>query len=117
MDTDTPIIQPAPTIRRRRHHTLAFKQQVIAESNAPGASVAGVAIRHSLNPNLVQKWRRTVQPAPQNDFVQLPAPISAPTIAPTTVRIEVPMPKGTLVVHWPISELPQAVAWLRALTR
>lgn len=117
MDTEVSLTESAPTVGRRRRHSRAFKQQVIAECNAPGASIAGVAIRHGLNPNLVQTWRRTLPPAPQNDFVHLPAAISAPAVAPTTVRIDVPTPKGTLVVHWPISELQQSIPWLRALTR
>lgn len=118
MDTEAPVIESAPTVRRRRRHSRAFKEQVIAETKAPGASLAGVAIRHGLNPNLVQKWRRTLQSVSQTDFVQLPTPISTPTIdVPVTVRIEVPTPKGTLVVHWPVSELAQSVTWLRALTR
>jgi hypothetical protein len=31
--------------------------------------------------------------------------------------MEVPLPTGTLIVHWPIEALAQSVDWLRALTR
>ena len=118
MDTEAPPTDLAPTTKRRRRYPPAFKAQVLAECNEPGASIAGVAIRHGLNPNMVQKWRKTHQSTSQSDFVRLPAPAIATAVdASTMLRIEVPTPKGTLIVHWPMSELQQSVAWLRALTR
>jgi transposase len=118
MDTEAPPQELAPTTNRRRRYSRAFKHQVLDECNEPGASVAGVAIRHGLNPNLVQKWRKALQSTSKSDFVRLPAPTAAPAVAASaTLRIEVPTPKGTLIVHWPVSELQQSVAWLRALTR
>lgn len=53
----------------------------------------------------------------------LPAPVSQPEaelgVEPdrTLLRIEVPSPKDPIIVHWPMSELKQSVAWLRALTQ
>ena len=44
--------------RGRRRHSAEFKRQVLAECAQPGASVAGVALAHWINANLVQKWRR-----------------------------------------------------------
>jgi transposase len=118
MDTEAPPKELAPTTKRRRRYPPAFKEQVLAECNEPGASVAGVAIRHGINPNLVQKWRKAQQSARHKDFVRLPAPTGVPAVEATTpLRIEVPTPKGTLVVYWPMSELQQSVTWLRALTR
>jgi transposase len=46
-----------PTPKNRRRYSSAFKAKILAECDQPGASVAGVAIRHQLNPNMVQKWR------------------------------------------------------------
>jgi transposase len=40
----------------RRWYTRAFKQEVIAKCQRPGASVSRVAVDHGLNPNLVRKW-------------------------------------------------------------
>jgi transposase len=37
-------------------HGAEFKAQVLAECQQPGASVAGVALAHGLNVNLVRKW-------------------------------------------------------------
>jgi transposase len=41
---------------KRRVHGAEFKAQVLAECQQPGASVAGVALAHGLNVNLVRKW-------------------------------------------------------------
>jgi len=37
-------------------HSAEFKTQVLAECAQPGASVAGVALAHGLNVNLLRKW-------------------------------------------------------------
>ena len=44
--------------RRRRTWSAGQKQRIIAESFAPGASVAEVARRHGLNSNMLFTWRR-----------------------------------------------------------
>lgn len=41
---------------QRRVHGADFKTQVLAECQQPGASVAAVALAHSLNVNLLRKW-------------------------------------------------------------
>jgi len=112
----------SPPKKRRRRYTAAFKARVIAECEHPDASVAGVAIRHGLNPNMVQKWRLIQRRDSQDDFLRLPVPsLPGPQAAtrddPATVRMDVPMPTGTLTVHWPLGALQQSVEWLRALTR
>lgn len=43
---------------RRRRFSKEFKRQVVQETLAGGASVAGIALRHRLNANLVFTWRR-----------------------------------------------------------
>jgi transposase len=44
--------------RRRRTWSADSKQRIIAESFAPGASVAEVARRYGLNSNMLFTWRR-----------------------------------------------------------
>ncbi|EAQ97011.1 transposase [Congregibacter litoralis] len=119
MDEQAPSsdLTSAPIKQRRRRYPPEFKEQVLRECEQPGASVAGVAVSHGLNPNLVHNWRRTHNILAPSGFVQLPAPGPVVETSPTIVRIDVPTPKGTLVVHWPLSEMPQSVTWLRALTR
>jgi transposase len=43
---------------RRRRWSLAEKLEIVGESLAPEASVAAVARRHDVHPNLVHLWRR-----------------------------------------------------------
>jgi len=127
MDNDTSA--PGATKPRRRY-TRAFKLQVLSEARQPGESLAAVAVRHGLKPNMVHKWRKTLARSGQNEFLRLPAP-SAPKPASEpepsaaagdtsrcdTIRMEVPTPQGQLVVHWPVRQLPESIAWLRALTQ
>ncbi|MFZ2650856.1 MAG: transposase [Burkholderiaceae bacterium] len=41
----------------RRRHSDELKAKVLAACDEPGASIAGVALAHGLNTNLVRKWR------------------------------------------------------------
>lgn len=50
-------------MKRRRRFTREFRRQVVQETLAPGASIAGVALKHRLNANLVFTWRRRLLPA------------------------------------------------------
>lgn len=43
---------------RRRRFSEEFRRQVVEETLAGDASVAGIALRHRLNANLVFTWRR-----------------------------------------------------------
>jgi len=123
MDNDTSAPGAA---KPRRRYTRAFKLQVLTEARQPGESLAAVAVRHGLNPNMVHKWRKTLQRPAQNEFLRLPAPTpnaQTASIASSsagqhdTIRMEVPTPQGQLVVHWPVRQLPESIAWLQALTR
>jgi transposase len=58
--------------RTRRLHERAFKEELIAQSLVPGASVAGIAMKGGINANLLFKWRR--------EHVRAMA-VSAPTAA------------------------------------
>tara|TARA_R110002110_G_C12932434_1_gene668484 strand:+ start:18 stop:389 length:372 start_codon:yes stop_codon:yes gene_type:complete len=123
MDYDAPLSDVTPTPKkRRRRYSRAFKAQILAECDHPGASVAGVAIRHSLNPNMVQKWRLVQRRDSQDDFLRLPALSSPGSQAATvddsaTVSMEIPTPSGRLIVHWPLSAIERSIDWLRAVTR
>src|SRR5438034_5214147 len=44
--------------RRRRQHEREFKEDLIAQSLVPGASVAAIAMKGGINANLLFKWRR-----------------------------------------------------------
>jgi len=73
--------------RPRRQHEREFKEDLIAQSQAPGASVAAIAMKGGINANLLFKWRRqhvhkSAQAAPQAATL-LPVcviPDAAPTL-------------------------------------
>src|SRR3546814_12651361 len=50
-----------PSRPQRRSYSLALKTQILQECSQPGASIAGVAIAHGINPNIVHKWRMNVR--------------------------------------------------------
>jgi transposase len=47
---------------RRRQYSEALKRQMVAETQAPGASVSVVARRHDVNSNQLFRWRRQLLP-------------------------------------------------------
>lgn len=104
----------------RRRYDAEFKAQVLAECARPGASVARVALAHSINANVVHKWRRLdggAQPAgiaPTFVPVPLPAPVCAPV---TDIRIEVRRGELQVSVSWPQSASAQCAHWMRELLR
>ena len=69
----------------RRTYTAAYKLDVVRRCSEPGVSVAGVAMTHGINANLVRRWivrqRRTELDA---------TPTLAATLLPVT--LEAPMP-------------------------
>ena len=61
MDTSTVVVRADTLGRRvvpRRFRSVEEKRQIIAETQAPGASVASVARTHGVNANLVFGWMR-----------------------------------------------------------
>jgi len=42
----------------RRRYSVATMAQVVAKCDAPGASVAKVAMAHGVNANVVHRWRQ-----------------------------------------------------------
>ena len=48
----------AGTRKGRLNYDAGFKQQLATASCQPGVSVAGLALEHGLNANMVHKWRR-----------------------------------------------------------
>ena len=120
-----------PTQRRtRRYYSEEFKSQVIQECGQDRASIAGVALRHQVNANIVHRWLREHQaqglhgkPAFLPVTVQsescLPvspeivnATVNLPIAESPTIRIEVWNGNNTVAVTWPASEAPACAAWL-----
>lgn len=123
MDTMQEDLKP----RSRRRHDDEFKQRILSECAAPGASVAKIALANGLNANLVHKWRRDAQvevaPARQ-------APMATPSFIPVTVPpalstesespfIDLELQRGatTVRVRWPSAASSSCAAWLREILR
>ncbi|MDO9194950.1 MAG: transposase [Rhodoferax sp.] len=46
------------TQRRRRFYSAELKSLVVAQCRQSGASIAGVALSHQVNANIVHRWIR-----------------------------------------------------------
>jgi transposase len=120
----------------RRRYSAETKAQVMAECEAPGASVAKVAMAHGINANVVHRWRQLVReehPAPVSQPgvaspanvggfvpVSLPAPSASVPSAPVPIselRIELQRGTTTVKVLWPLSAAAECAAWLREVLR
>ncbi|WP_417277430.1 IS66-like element accessory protein TnpA [Castellaniella sp.] len=124
MDPDASTQRPA-----RRKHSKALKAQILHACDQPGASVAGIAIAHGLNPNMVQRWRREVKRgeltlADTPAFIPVvatpaPAMLTPPSAPAAPLAIEVQLQRGALQarVSWPVQAAGECAAWLRELFR
>ena len=50
--------QTSGSTRGRRNHDKGFKDDLVAQSLVPGASVSAIAMKGGINANLLFKWRR-----------------------------------------------------------
>ena len=109
---------------QRRFYSQELKGQVRQECRQSGASVAGVALSHGINANIVHRWLRehsqtALEPQSQA-FVPVtldePAPGSTPQAAPD-IRVEVQRTNATIVVSWPLQGAGECAAWLREWLR
>jgi transposase len=109
---------------QRRFYSPELKGQVTQECRQSGASVAGVALSHGINANIVHRWlrehSRTALVPQSQAFVPVtldePAPGSAPQAAPD-IRVEVQRANATIVVKWPLQGSAACAAWLREWLR
>ena len=118
-------MQSTPTKRTRRRHAPDLKRQVVLACQQPGASVAGVALAHGLNANLVRRWLQldhmapgalSVVGAPAGAFVEVPMPrASSSTTEP--IRLELRRGASTVSLQWPASAAAECGAWLREWLR
>jgi transposase-like protein len=98
----------------RRSYSKSFKAQVVQECAQPGASIASIALSHSLNANLVHKWIRVqvqkstaLQPA----FIPLPMQTTA-HLSSSNISVEILHPRGTVKVNWPTDSAAACAAFL-----
>ena len=102
----------------RRRHSEELKAQVLAECARPGASVAAVALAHSLNANVVHKWRRAANAGTAAVASFIPVALSAPaTAVQQDIRVEVRRGATTMTIVWPGAAAAECAAWMRELLR
>ena len=53
-----PGLPASQIVKKRRRYSKEFKREAVNASLAPGVSVAGIALQHRLNANILFKWRR-----------------------------------------------------------
>jgi transposase len=114
-------MQDSKKISRRRH-SQELKAQVLAACAEPGASVAGVALAHGINANVVHKWRRLAGSGSGSDTSTTPAfiPVSlpaAPAAPEADIRIELRRGATTVAVMWPATAAAECAAWMRELLK
>ena len=113
--------RPASVSGTRRRYSAELQAQVVGECDAPGASVAKVAMSHGINANVVHRWRQLAREArPElgrstGEFV----PVSMPAVSPSTdsraIQIQLRRGTTTMTITWPVSAAADFGAWMREL--
>jgi transposase len=116
-------------VPKRRFYSPELKLQVVQTCAQPGASIAGVALQHGINPNIVHRWIRehsqgTLVIQPQA-FVPVtlstePEPVaSKPEVVAATPEIRMELRRGTslVTVMWPSELAGDCGVWLREWLR
>ena len=114
---------------KRPFYSLELKLQVVQICARPGASIAGIALQHGININIVHRWIRehrqgTLVTQPQA-FVPVtlstePEPVAIRPVAVTaTAEIRMELRRGTslVTVMWPSELAGDCGAWLREWLR
>jgi transposase len=107
-------------VPKRRFYSAELKLQVVTACAQPGASIAGLALQHGINANIVHRWLREhnqgILIRRQQTFVPvtLNSAIEPATVQPTAdIRVEVKRANATIVVHWPLAGGAACAQWLR----
>lgn len=112
-------------VTRRRRYGDELKAQILGECEAPGASVAEVAMAHGINANVVHRWRQLAREGGQatvakpSEFVPVTISVPAPRPMQSGRDIEVELRRGavTMKVSWPSTAAVDFAAWTRELLR
>jgi transposase len=103
--------------RLRRSYSRALKAQIIAQCGDPKKSVAGVALAHGINANIIHKWlrlrKRGQLAVSESSFVAVPMTPPREPASPQTIRVDIIKSGVTVTVNWPTGDGAQCAAWLR----
>jgi len=106
----------------RRRHSDELRAKVLSQCAQAGTSVAGIALAHGLNANLVHKWRSQArdlqapsarQTSVRPEFIALALP-TAQQVAPMQPGIHLELRRGavTMNIRWPVAAASDCAAWL-----
>jgi transposase len=124
----------------RRKHSDEFRAEVLAECRRGGKSIAGVALKHGLNANMVRVWLRKSEHSPichslvdsaaspttlesqSQQFVAVSIavpPVSEDKCAKrsTVIQLELHRGNSTAIVTWPSELASDCGVWLREWLR
>jgi transposase len=116
-------IDEAPTTlgaHRRRFWSTDEKQKIVSEAIAPGASMAEVARRHDVNPNLLFTWRRKArgkQAAEGSGAVKLVPVVVTPETTPSASRMEIVLISGERILVGADADAGALARIVKALSR
>ena len=111
---------------KRRLCSPELKNQVVAQARLPGASIAGVALSHGINANIVHRWLREragQPPQAPSGFVALSLPTAHGKLEEESAKlaqdIRIELRRGATVVNvaWPVAQAGECAAWMRELLR
>src|ERR1041384_554517 len=102
----------------RKRYSRELKAQIMAECDAPGASVAKVAMAHGINANIVHGWRKLAREAGAVAMSERFVPVTGAPAVPQVAdkrAIEVELRRGgiTVKLSWPMSAAMDLSAWMR----
>jgi transposase len=106
--------------QQRRFWSADEKQKIVAEALAPGASMAEVARRHDVNPNLLFTWRRKArgkQAAEGSGAVKLVPVIVTPETTPSASRMEIVLISGERILVGADADAGALARIVKALSR
>ena len=96
------------TIERRRRWRLSEKQEIVAETLEPGASVSAVAQRHGMHPSQLFAWRKAARDGrlvEESSIEFTPVVVAAepptrlpPVMAPAPGRMEIVLGNGRRII-------------------
>jgi transposase len=107
----------------RRRYSAEVKARVMAECDAPGASVAKVAMAHGINANILHRWRQLAREGRaqaselSSQFVPVTIAAKTPTATASDIQIQLRRGQTTMTIAWPISAAADCAAWVRELLR
>jgi len=113
---------------KRRYYSPELKLQVIEACARAGASIAGVAMQHGVNANIVHRWLRehsqaalvaqplAFVPVTLESGTEVTVP-AATTQATAEIRMELRRGAATVTMTWPSQLAGECGAWLREWLR